>query len=81
MSVAAIVISSLRFKSPTSFPTDHSKEVPLLQFFVCVSAVSHVTFVCHYLFLISPSFGRGGRLCFVSIALPGYLHLHFIFVW
>ena len=32
---------------------------------------------CHYLFLISPSFGVSGGLCFVIVAFPGYLHLYF----
>ena len=35
---------------------------------------------CHYLFLISPSFGVSGRLCFVTVVFPGYLHIFFI-VW
>ena len=30
----------------------------------------------HYLFLISPSFGALGGLCFVIVAFPGYLHLY-----
>ena len=32
---------------------------------------------CHYLFLISPSFGGLGRLCFVIVALPGWMSSHF----
>ena len=27
--------------------------------------------------LLSPSFGALGRLCFVIVAFPGYLHLYF----
>ena len=42
----------------SSFPTDHSKVVPLLQsFFVHLWFHMWLLF-CHYLFLISPSFGR-----------------------
>ena len=52
--------------TPRSFSSDRSKPFLFLQFFfVCVSVISHVTFVCHYLFLISPSFGASGELCFV----------------
>ena len=32
---------------------------------------------CPYLFHIFPSFGASGDLCFVIVALPGYLHLYF----
>ena len=32
---------------------------------------------CHYLFLISPSFGPSGRLCFVNVTFLKYLHLYF----
>ena len=28
---------------------------------------------CHYLFLVSPSFGALGRLCFVIVTYPGYI--------
>ena len=31
---------------------------------------------CHYLFLISPDFDASGRLCFLIVAFPGYLHLY-----
>ena len=30
-----------------------------------------------YLFLISPSFGASGGLCFVIVTFLGYLYLHF----
>ena len=30
----------------------------------------------HYLFPISPYFGVSGRLCFVIVTFPGYLHLY-----
>ena len=30
--------------------------------------------LCDYLFLISPSFGASGWLCFLMVALPGYIH-------
>ena len=32
---------------------------------------------CPYLFLISPSFGASGVLCFVIVTFPRYLHLYF----
>ena len=32
---------------------------------------------CHYMFLTSPSFSSLGRLCFVIVALPEYIHLYF----
>ena len=48
--------------------------VPLLQFFVR----AYVTFVLSFLFLIFPSFGASGRLCFVIVAFSGHLYLHFV---
>ena len=33
-------------------------------------------FVCHYLFVICPSPGASGGLCFVIGALPGHLHIY-----
>ena len=48
--------------------------VPLLQFFVR----AYVTFVLSILFLICPSFGASGRLCFVIVAFPGHLYLHIV---
>ena len=30
---------------------------------------------CHYLFLISPSFGASGGLCFIIVAFPGCPHM------
>ena len=42
--------------------------------FTCALVVSYMVFV---LFLKSPSFGVSGRLCFVMVAFPGYLHLYF----
>ena len=37
------------FRDASSFPTDHSNAVPLLQFFVCAYVVADVafTFLCH----------------------------------
>ena len=32
---------------------------------------------CHYLFLIYPSFSVSGRLCFLIVVYPGYLHRYF----
>ena len=32
---------------------------------------------CHYLFSVSPAFGASGRLCFVIVTFPGYLHSYF----
>ena len=42
---------------------------------------SYIVFICDicvwsFLFLISPSFCARGGLCFVIVALPGYLHLY-----
>ena len=38
----------IRVRPPNSFPTDHSKAVPLLQFFfICVAVVSYAAFVLH----------------------------------
>ena len=59
----------LLFKSCIRIKREHSKTVPLLQFFfVCASVVSYVAFVFLCLFLMSPSFGASGRLCFVNVA-------------
>ena len=62
------------FKAQSSFSPDRSKTGPSLQFFfVRASVVSYVTFVFHYLFLISPTFGTSGSLYFVTAAFPWYL--------
>ena len=71
--IGAASILSVRFCAnktgfiPTSsFPTDRFKAVLLLQFFfVCASVVLYVRLCRPYLFLISPSFGVSGGLCFV----------------
>ena len=34
---------------------------------------------CHYLFLISPSFGAQGRLCIVIVVFTAYLHTSYMF--
>ena len=47
-------------------------------FFVCASVVAYVMFV---LSLFAPHlsfFGASGRLCFVIVAFPGYLHLYIL---
>ena len=60
--------------SPVVFPIDRSKAVPLFQlYFVCVSVVLQVAFVCPHLFLIN-SFGVLESLCFVIVAFPGYIY-------
>ena len=33
---------------------------------------------CHYLFLISPTFGASARLCLVNVAFSLYLHLYLL---
>ena len=33
------------------------------------------------LFLISPSFGTSGRLCFVIMTFPGYIHIFFLLIF
>ena len=54
-------------------------EVSLLQFFyVSAFVLSYVEFVLYYLFLISPSFGASGGLCFLIVTFPGYLHIYFL---
>ena len=60
---------------------DHSNAVPLLHSFVLASMVSYVTFVV--IVYYSPFFlsvPREGKLCFVNVAFPGYLHLY-CYVW
>ena len=37
--------------------------------------------VCHYLFLISPSCGASGRLCFVIVAFPTFLCCDALLSW
>ena len=62
----------LVFKPRSSFPTDHSKMVPLLQFFLfCALVISCVVLVLWLLFL-SPSFGTLGMLCFMILVFPEY---------
>ena len=55
------------------FKPDRSKTVCLLQFFfVCASVViSYVAFGVSYFFLISPTFGASGGLCFLTVINPG----------
>ena len=45
--------------------------------FFFVAVVSNKAFVVSYLFLISPSFGASGGLCFVIMAFPGYFYFFF----
>ena len=61
------------FKPPSSFSTDRSNAVSLLQFFyVRALMVSYVwRLFCHSLFLVSPSSCASGRLCVVIVAFPG----------
>ena len=86
---------------PSSFHTDCSKVVPLLQFFFVhwwfqrwrhFVIVPHVSFfwcfsgfkcgvVLSLLFLMSHSFGASGKLCFMTVAFPRYLHLYFWHMW
>ena len=62
--------------SPSIFPAGSSKAVSQLQFFlVHASVISYVAFVWS-LFLIS-SFDTLGKLCFVVVAFPVYLHVCF----
>ena len=56
------------FKPFSSFPTDHSKEVSMSQFFVRL--LFHLWgLLCHYVFLISYSSITSGRLWCVNVAL------------
>ena len=74
----------MRFNSQAyhSLSTDRSEIVPLLLFsFDCVSGVFHVRCLFfNHLFLMSPTFGVSGRLCFVVVAFPGYLYLYLRYV-
>ena len=78
----------LRTHAPSSFPTDRSKAVPLLQFYVCVSVISYVVFLVA-LFVPRLSFlwclggagagagwGRWGLYLVISTFLR-YLYLYF----
>ena len=40
--------------------------------------MNHVTFVLFCFFFISPFFNASGRLSFMTVAFPGYLHLYLI---
>ena len=46
----------------------------------CVGGFICGVLFCDLLFLAFPSFGNLGRLCFVTVAFPGYLHLYFLFL-
>ena len=59
-----------------SFLTDCSKAVLLLQLFFVYATVVYIWRLCHYLFLISPSFDVKGRPCFVIVTFPMYLQLY-----
>ena len=68
--------------APSCFPNDRfqgGSYVAVL--FVCASVVSYVVFVLQLFFLISPSFGTLGRLCFVQVVFSGYLKLYVLFVF
>ena len=63
-----------------SFSTDRSKAVPLLQvFFVRMSEKPLVFFGFFFCFFFcqSSSFASSGRLYFVTMVFPGYLHFFF----
>ena len=57
---------------------------PFTRLFFCCSSLFvrlwfHMCYLlCPYLFLISPSFGASGGLCFVFVAFPGYLRCRLI---
>ena len=68
------------FKPLVFFSSDRPKAAHLLRlFFVWQSVVYMWSLFCHYLFLISPSFGASWGLNFVikAFAFSGYLHLQF----
>ena len=44
--------------------------------FVCASLFQMWLLFCHCLFLVSPSFGTPGKLCFVIVAFFEYLHIY-----
>ena len=63
----------------SSFPTDRSKTVPLLQFFFFrESVVSYMALFCLYLFFVSPSFGTSGGLFLWPSTLPGHFQLYWL---
>ena len=59
------------------FSADRSKAILLLQFFcVCIKVIITVPLcpvIVHFLSFIFSSVCTLGRLCFVNLALPGYL--------
>ena len=63
--------------SPSSFHTDSSKAIPLLQFFVRASLVLYVTFVLSLFVSYLTFFWCPGKVN-VNVIFPGYLHLYFI---
>ena len=65
-------MSSFFFNSPFQGSTS----VAVLS--LCVYGFVRGVLLCHYLFLISRSFGASGCLCFVTVAFPGYLHISFL---
>ena len=44
--------------------------------FFCYGCLCVCGLFSHYLFLISPSFGASGRLCFVIVTFTRYLHFY-----
>ena len=54
------------------FSTVGSKAIPLLHFFVCSCVGSFICGVCQCLFVIFPSFGASGTLCFEIVVFHKY---------
>ena len=63
------------FKLPSSFSTDHSTVVPLLQSLLHSKVRGFSGFICEVYFVIVCSFGASRRMRFVIVAFPGYLHI------
>ena len=72
------LVSSARFckRKVSTFPTDRSTALPLLQLFVCGLQFRMWRLRCPYVFLTFPFFDASGGLCFVIVTFPGYLHLY-----
>ena len=60
----------------SSFPTDRSKAVQLLQYFFVHLWFHMWRLFYHVLLLISPYVGTSEELCVVIMAFPGYINLY-----
>ena len=65
-------MSKTWFKSPSHFPADSFKVVPLVLLYMSVVYMGYLFYHCSS-FLC---FDVAGRLCFVIVKYSGYLHLY-----